>query len=104
MRKRPAARLTTLLEHLSNGIRGTFEARQGSDRFENPSLGGLREVLDAVLAEHPAAGVRCTLAWVEATNSALQSSRSGKRRARAAVVPIQWTVGRRPSRWKWEEH
>jgi hypothetical protein len=66
LRKRPATRLPALLEHLSTGILGTFEARLGSDRFENPSLDDLREVLDAVLAEHPAAGVRCTLAWVVA--------------------------------------
>lgn len=65
LRKRPAARLSALLERLSTGILGTFEAHLG-DRFENPSLEDLREVLDAVVAEHPAAGVRCTLAWVVA--------------------------------------
>ena len=36
------------------------------DRFENPSFDDLRGVLDAVLADHPAGGVRCTLAWVVA--------------------------------------
>ncbi|HET9770338.1 MAG TPA: hypothetical protein VFS16_05575 [Acidimicrobiia bacterium] len=66
LRKRPASRLTTLLEHLSTGILGTFETNLGSDRFENPSFDDLREVLDAVLAEHPPSGVRCTLAWVVA--------------------------------------
>jgi hypothetical protein len=65
LRKRPAVRLSALLERLSTGILGTFEGQLG-DRFENPSLDDLREVLDAVLAEHPAAGVRCTLAWVVA--------------------------------------
>lgn len=65
LRKRPATRLKALLEHLSTGILGTFERELG-DRFENPSLDDLREVLDAVLAEHPTAGVRCTLAWVVA--------------------------------------
>lgn len=65
LRKRPVARLTVLMEHLSTGMLGTFEAELG-DRFENPSLDDLREVLDAVLAEHPTAGVRCTLSWVVA--------------------------------------
>ncbi len=65
LRKRSIARLSALLERLSTGILGTFETHLG-DRFENPSLDDLREVLDAVLAEHPATGVRCTLAWVVA--------------------------------------
>jgi hypothetical protein len=65
LRKRPPARLALLVERLSTGILGTFEKELG-DRFENPSQDDLREVLDAVLAEHPAAGVRCTLSWVVA--------------------------------------
>lgn len=66
LQKRPAPRLVHLMEHLSTGILGTFQTELGDERFENPSLDDLREVLDAVLAEHPAAGVRCTLAWVVA--------------------------------------
>jgi hypothetical protein len=65
LRKRPPARLALLMERLSTGILATFEKELG-DRFENPSQDDLREVLDAVLAEHPAAGVRCTLSWVVA--------------------------------------
>jgi hypothetical protein len=65
LRKRPPARLALLVERLSTGILGTFEKELG-DRFENPSQDDLREVLDAVLADHPAAGVRCTLSWVVA--------------------------------------
>jgi len=65
LRKRPPARLAFLVERLSTGILGSFEKELG-DRFENPSQDDLREVLDAVLAEHPAAGVRCTLSWVVA--------------------------------------
>jgi hypothetical protein len=63
LRKRPVARQAALVERLSTGILATFETELG-DRFENPSADDLREVLDTVLAEHPAAGVRCTLSWV----------------------------------------
>ena len=63
LQKRPLARQAVLVERLSTGILATFETELG-DRFENPSADDLREVLDAVLAEHPAAGVRCTLTWV----------------------------------------
>jgi hypothetical protein len=63
LRKRPLPRQAVLVERLSTGVLATFETELG-DRFENPSLDDLREVLDAVLAEHPAAGVRCTLSWV----------------------------------------
>jgi hypothetical protein len=65
LRRRPAARLSPTVERLSVGILETFQAELG-DRFDNPSLDDLREVLDAVLAQHPLAGVRCTLAWVVA--------------------------------------
>ena len=65
LRKRPLPRQAALVERLSTAILGTFEVELG-DRFENPSADDLREVLDAVLAEHPAAGVRCTLGWVVA--------------------------------------
>jgi hypothetical protein len=65
LRKRPPARLAPVVEGLSTGILGTFEKELG-DRFGNPSQDDLREVLDVVLAEHPAAGVRCTLSWVVA--------------------------------------
>ena len=65
LRKRPLARQAMAVERLSSGIFATFETELG-DRFENPSLDDLREVLDAVLAEHPAGGVRCTLSWVVA--------------------------------------
>jgi hypothetical protein len=63
LQKRPLVRQALLVERLSTGILATFETELG-DRFENPSLEDLREVLDTVLAEHPAAGVRCTLSWV----------------------------------------
>jgi hypothetical protein len=63
LRKRPLTRQAELVERLSTGVLATFETELG-DRFENPSLDDLREVLEAVLAEHPAAGVRCTLSWV----------------------------------------
>jgi hypothetical protein len=63
LRKRPLPRQAALVERLSTGILATFETELG-DRFENPSLEDLREVLDAVLAAHPAGGVRCTLGWV----------------------------------------
>lgn len=63
LQKRPPARQVLLVERLSTGVLATFETELG-DRFENPSLDDLREVLDAVLAQHPAAGVRCTLTWV----------------------------------------
>jgi len=66
LRKRPLPRQALLVERLSTGILATFEKELGSERFENPSLDDLREVMDAVLAEHPAAGVRCTLTWVVA--------------------------------------
>lgn len=66
LRKRSGPRLSLLVERLSMGILGTFETELGSERFENPSSDDLREVLDAVLAEHPTAGVRCTLSWVVA--------------------------------------
>jgi hypothetical protein len=65
LRKRPAARLAVIVERLSTGILGTFQMELG-DRFDDPSLDALREVLDAVVAQHPAAGVRCTLSWVVA--------------------------------------
>ena len=66
LRKRSGPRLSLLVERLSMGILGTFESELGSERFENPSADDLREVLDAVLAQHPTAGVRCTLSWVVA--------------------------------------
>lgn len=66
LRRRPPARLHVLLERLSTGILETFHKELGEERFENPTLADLREVLDAVLAQHPAGGVRCTLAWVVA--------------------------------------
>ena len=65
LRKRPAARLSVIVERLSTGILGSFHIELG-DRFDEPSLEALREVLDAVLAQHPPAGVRCTLSWVVA--------------------------------------
>jgi hypothetical protein len=64
LRKRPAARLSAIVERLSVGILSTFEKQLGPDRFENPSLDDLREVIGAVLAEHPVAAVRVTLSWV----------------------------------------
>jgi len=66
LRKRPLPRQAVVVERLSTGVLATFEAELGAERFENPSLDDLREVIDAVLAEHPAAGVRCTLSWVVA--------------------------------------
>jgi hypothetical protein len=63
-RKRPLPRQALLVERLSTGVLATFESELGAERFENPSLEDLREVIDTVLAEHPAAGVRCTLSWV----------------------------------------
>jgi hypothetical protein len=65
LRNRPAPRLVLLVERLSTGILAAFHAELG-DRFDNPTVDDLREVLDAVLAQHPAAGVRCTLSWVVA--------------------------------------
>jgi len=65
LKKRPLGRQAQAVERLSTAVFATFETKLG-DRFENPSLDDLREVLDAVLAEHPAAGVRCTLSWVVA--------------------------------------
>jgi hypothetical protein len=65
LRNRSAVRLTLLVERLSTGILATFHSELG-DRFDNPTVEDLREVLDAVLAQHPAAGVRCTLSWVVA--------------------------------------
>ena len=58
-----AARLVVLVERLSTGILDTFHTELG-DRFENPTADDLRDVIDAVVAHHPAAGVRCTLSWV----------------------------------------
>ena len=65
LRNRPPARQVLLVERLSTGILATFEIELG-DRFENPTVDDLREVLDAVVAAHPTAGVRCTLSWVVA--------------------------------------
>jgi hypothetical protein len=65
LRKRTPARLSPVVERLSMGILDTFESELG-ERFEDPSADDLREVLDAVLAEHPVGGVRCTLSWVVA--------------------------------------
>ena len=65
LKKLPGARLGLVVERLSLAILESFEKQLG-DRFENPSQDDLREVLDAILAEHPAAGVRCTLSWVVA--------------------------------------
>lgn len=65
LRKRPAARLTVTVEHLSIGILDTFHTQLG-ERFDDPSLADLQAVLDAVAAQHPLAGVRCTLSWVVA--------------------------------------
>jgi hypothetical protein len=65
LRKRPPTRLALVVERLSMGILETFHTELG-DRFDDPSVDDLREVLDAVLAEHPLAGVRCTLSWVVA--------------------------------------
>jgi hypothetical protein len=65
LRKRPPARLSATVERLSVAILETFHAELG-DRFDNPSIDDLREVLDAVVTQHPLAGVRCTLAWVVA--------------------------------------
>jgi hypothetical protein len=53
------------MERLSTGVLATFETELG-DRFENPSFDDLRDVIDAVLGEHPVGGVRCTLSWVVA--------------------------------------
>ena len=64
LQKRPLPRQALVVERLSTGVLATFETELGAERFENPSLEDLREVIDAVLAEHPAAGVRCTLSWV----------------------------------------
>ena len=66
LRKRPVPRQALLVERLSTGVLATFETELGHERFENPSLDDLREVIDAVLNEHPAGGVRCTLTWVVA--------------------------------------
>jgi hypothetical protein len=66
LRKRPAARLSPIVERLSTMVLATFEEALGEERFENPSRDDLREVIDTVLAEHPATDVRCTLAWVVA--------------------------------------
>ncbi len=65
LRKRSGARLSAVVERLSTGVLDTFESELG-ERFEDPSADDLRGVLDAVLAEHPAAGVRCTLSLVVA--------------------------------------
>jgi hypothetical protein len=63
LQKRPLPRQALLIEKLSTGILAAFETELG-DRFDNPSLDDLREVLDAVLAQHPAGGLRGTLSWV----------------------------------------
>jgi hypothetical protein len=65
LRNRSAVRLALLVERLSTGILATFHIELG-DRFDNPTVEDLRGVLDAVLAQHPPAGVRCTLSWVVA--------------------------------------
>ncbi|MDQ1517342.1 MAG: hypothetical protein QOE80_3172 [Actinomycetota bacterium] len=65
LQKRPAPRLIPVVERLSTGIFETFHAELG-DRFDNPSLADLREVLEAVLAHHPVAAVRCALGNVVA--------------------------------------
>jgi hypothetical protein len=65
LKKRPVGRQAQAVERLSTAIFATFETELG-DRFENPSFDDLRDVMDAVLAEHPAGGVRCTLSWVVA--------------------------------------
>jgi hypothetical protein len=65
LRKRSGARLSLVMERLSMGILDTFHHELG-ERFDNPSFDDLSEVLDTVLAQHPPAGVRCTLAWVVA--------------------------------------
>jgi hypothetical protein len=65
LRRRPAARLSVIMERMMAGVLETFSAQLG-DRFDDPSFADLSEVLDAVIAEHPAAAVRCTLAWVAA--------------------------------------
>ena len=66
LRKRPPARLSPIVERLSTLVLASFEKELGEERFENPSREDLREVIDAVLEEHPATDVRCTLAWVVA--------------------------------------
>jgi N-acetyl-gamma-glutamylphosphate reductase len=65
LQKRRAPRLIPVVERLSTGIFETFHVKLG-DRFDNPSLADLREVLDAVLADHPVAAVRCALSYVAA--------------------------------------
>ena len=65
LQKRPVARLTLVIEKLSIGILDTFHTELG-DRFDNPSVDDLREVIDAVLSRHPVSGVRLTLGWVVA--------------------------------------
>ena len=65
LRKRPAARLSLTMERLMVGVLETFSAELG-ERFDDPSFDDLREVIDAVLAAHAVAAVRCTLAWVAA--------------------------------------
>jgi hypothetical protein len=65
LRKRPAPRLAPAVERMSVGILATFHEQLG-DRFDNPSYDDLTEVIDSVLAQHPASGVRCTLSWVVA--------------------------------------
>jgi hypothetical protein len=75
LKKQGAARLVLVVERLSIGILESFEKQLG-DRFENPARADLEEVLDAVLAEHPTAGVRCTLSWVVAdTMAAAEAAR-----------------------------
>ena len=65
LQKRPAPRLIPVVERLSTGIFETFHAELG-DRFDNPSLADLGEVLDALLAQHPVTVVRCALSYVVA--------------------------------------
>ena len=65
LRNRPPERQALLVERLSTGILATFQVELG-DRFDDPTVDDLRQVLDAVLTEHPTGGVRCTLSWVVA--------------------------------------
>lgn len=94
LKRRPAARLAPVVERLSAGILETFHGELGDDRFEDPSEADLREVLDAVLAHHPTAGVRCTLSWVVAEGmAAAQAARdvllTDERLALPAWAPAQ---------------
>ena len=96
LQKRPPARQAQVVERLSTAIFGTFEA-QLADRFENPSADDLREVMDAVLAEHPAAGVRCTLSWVVANGMpAAEAARDVLLSDERLRLP-QWTEASSPA-------